>query len=86
MTKAEQIEVLYKRIANLAGVTEDTIKVRRDSMFEQQKRVMTRAWNIDNLHERYKHFCEYILSDWGGKARLKEITQGNVCGRLYICW
>lgn len=86
MTKAEQIEVLYKRIANLAGVTEDAIKMRRDSMFEQEKRIMTRAWNIDNLHARYKDFCEYILSDTGGKARLKEITQGNVCGRLYTCW
>ena len=59
---------------------------RRDVMFEQEKRVMGREWNLDRLHERYRDFCEYILSDTGGKARLKEITQGNVCGRLYTCW
>lgn len=86
MTKSEQIEVLYKRLARLAGVTESALSTRRDAMFEQEKRVMTRNWNLSRLHDRYKDFCEYILSDAGGKARLKEISEGYVCGRLYTCW
>jgi len=86
MTKAEQIEVLYKRLARLAGVTEDSLTARRDTMFEQVKRVMANRWDLARLDERYKEFCEYILSDTGGKARIQEITEGNVCGRLYTCW
>lgn len=86
MTKAEQIEVLYKRLARLAGVTEESLTARRDTMFEQEKRVMANRWDLTRLDGRYKEFCEYILSDTGGKARIQEITEGNVCGRLYTCW
>jgi hypothetical protein len=86
MTKSEQIEVLYKRLARLAGMTESTLMARRETMFEQEKRVMTSEWNLNRLDERYKDFCEFILSETGGKARLQEVTDGNVCGRLYICW
>lgn len=86
MTKSEQIEVLYKRLARLAGVTEAALTARRDTMFEQEKRVMTKKWDLTRLDERYKNFCEYILSDTGGKARIQEIADGNVCGRLYTCW
>jgi hypothetical protein len=74
------------QLARLAGVTDEALKARRDIMFEREKRVMTGRWNLDKLHNRYKDFCEYILSAEGGKARLKEIDQGNVCGRLYTCW
>ncbi len=86
MTRSEQIEVVYKRLALLSGVEEAALTARRDTMFEQQKRVMGREWYVGRLHERYKAFCEYILSDAGGKARLQDITQGNVCGGLYKCW
>ena len=41
---------------------------------------------MGRLHARYKAFCEYALSKAGGKARLQEIAQGNVCGGLYKCW
>lgn len=85
MTKSEQIEVLYKRMALLAGA-ESVLKQRRESMFEKEKRVMTDKWITGRLDERYQDICDYILSDSGGKARLKEIGDGNVCGRLYTCW
>lgn len=85
MTKSEQIEVLYKRMAMLAGA-ESVLKQRRDSMFEKEKRVMTDKWITRRLDERYQDICDYILSDSGSKARLKEIDEGNVCGRLYTCW
>jgi hypothetical protein len=86
MTKSEQIEVVYKRLALLAGMTEAALTARRDTMFEQQKRIMGPQWNMGRLHERYKAFCEYMLSDTGGKARLQDVTQGNVCSGLYKCW
>jgi hypothetical protein len=86
MTKSEQIEVVYKRLALLAGMEEAALTARRDTMFEQQKRIMGREWYVGSLHERYKAFCEYLLSDAGGKARLQDLTQGNVCGGLYKCW
>jgi hypothetical protein len=85
MTKSEQIEVLYKRVALLAGAA-TLLKERRDVMFEKEKRVMTQRWITGRLDERYKDICDYILSDAGSKARLKEIGDGNVCGRLYTCW
>jgi hypothetical protein len=85
MTKSEQIEVLYKRMALLAGA-ENVLKQRRESMFEKVKRVMTDKWITGRLDERYKDICDYILSDAGSKSRLKEIGDGNVCGRLYTCW
>ncbi len=85
MTKSEQIDVLYRRLALLAGA-ESSLKQRREIMFEKEKRVMTDKWIVRRLDERYKDICEYILSDAGSKARLKEISEGNVCGRLYTCW
>jgi hypothetical protein len=85
-TKSEQIEVLYKRLAHLAGMTQEALTARRDTMFENQKLLMGREWNMSGLHERYEAFCEYLLSDTGGKARLQDITRGNVCGGLYKCW
>jgi len=86
MTKSEQIEVVYKRLARLAGMTDAALAARRDVMFENQKLVTGREWNIGKLHERYKAFCEYILSNPGGKARVQDIKRGNVCGGLYKCW
>jgi hypothetical protein len=86
MTKSEQIEVLYKRLARLAGMTAEAVTARRDGMFEQLKRIMGPEWHMDRLNDRYKAFCAYILSDAGWKARLRDVTQGNVCGGRYKCW
>jgi hypothetical protein len=85
LTKSEQIEVVYKRLARLAGMTDAALTARRDTMFESQKLVMG-EWNMGRLHERYEAFCEFILSNAGGKARLQDITRGKVCEGLYKCW
>jgi hypothetical protein len=84
-TKSEQIDVIVNRLASLTG-TADEFKARASSMFEQQKRIMGCEWNMSRLHDRYKAFCEYVLSNTGGKARLKDLELGNVCGGLYKCW
>ncbi len=85
-TKSEQIDVITKNLIRLAGMTDEEFKAWRDPMFERIKHVMGRDWNTAALHARYKAFCEYVLSDGGGKARLRDLLQGNVCGGLYTCW
>jgi hypothetical protein len=85
MTKSEQIEVIVKRLAKLTGMTDAEFKDRRNAMFEQIKR-WAGVWNMGKLDGRYKAFCESVLSDAGGKARLQDLAQGNVCGGLYKCW
>ncbi len=86
LTKSEQIEVVYKRLALLAGMTDSALKTRGEIMYENQKLVMGSKWNVAKLHERYKTFCEYVLSNAGGKERLQEIARGNFCQGPYKCW
>jgi hypothetical protein len=85
-TRSEQIELVYKRLALLAGMTDAALKARAETMFENQKLLMGPKWDVAKLHERYKTFCEFALGNAGGKERVQEIARGNMCQGLYKCW